>query len=920
MKKLLYITPHLSTGGLPRYLLEKIDNLFGDYYIYCIEYTDISGESFVTQKKQIKGILEDKLITLGKDKNDLIKQIKSICPDIIHFEEIPETFISSSILFDIYTNNRSYKIFETCHSSEYSVSVKKFFPDKFLLINSAQKDRFKNNHTSISIIEYPIIYKNKSDRSISLTNLGLDINKIHVLNVGIFNKNKNQGEILNYARILGNKYQFHFIGPQADNFKDYWEPLMANLPPNCKWWGEREDVDTFYNCMDMFLFTSKLEANPIVVKEAIGWKIPIIMYNLAEYRNSYNSYDCIYYLNESKTDNIDLIKNIDISKSNTNETKCRANNMLELLTSEYENTLISKRNYICLDYFNNRFKVETKSSSEICIKVDDVGQKYTYLHKLDSGKWFDLERTYYSDWSINLNINGKSGQFKLDLSNKIVDIINESSSLGDFIAWMPVVDEFQKKHNCILRFFTPNKYLFQSRYKNIQFYDYSYTPSEASYVCYKLGVFKPNDEKHCRNSYFKQNLQEIACDLLGMEFNDVKPTFASELLQQNSAIKNTKYVCIAPESTALCKFWLKKGGWQSVVDYLNDLGYGVLVAQEKKPEIEGENRLKDVIYLNQSLKEWLPFIQHCEFFIGLSSGLSWVAWALGKRVVLISGFTNPKTEFFTPYRVINNNVCNSCWNKHLFDKSYDWCPEHKGTDREYECSKNISFEMVKEKIDLCIKDVNSEEDKESLTIINNEIFEFDIYQKKYEVEEGDVVLDLGCSFGPFYFKNHDKNIKYYGLDASIYCIKEFEEKLPPKENVNLLNRFLSLEEGVTLEFKSIFHHNLYNKVTSITFPNLLKEIGPIDFMKFDIEGFEKIIFDDNYDLFKKNVKKFAGEFHFINDVMTREESFGLINKLKNDKEVDLHIYSVDGVCVTDYFFNQKDYYSEIIVNGIVNLV
>ena len=38
-----------------------------------------------------------------------------------------------------------------------------------------------------------------------------------------------------------------------------------------------------------------------------------------------------------------------------------------------------------------------------------------------------------------------------------------------------------------------------------------------------------------------------------------------------------------------------------------------------------------------------------------------------------------------------------------------------------------------------------------------EIFEHNQYQKFIDVNNGDFVLDLGCSQGPFYFKNYDKD-------------------------------------------------------------------------------------------------------------------------------------------------------------------
>ena len=102
-------------------------------------------------------------------------------------------------------------------------------------------------------------------------------------------------------------------------------------------------------------------------------------------------------------------------------------------------------------------------------------------------------------------------------------------------------------------------------------------------------------------------------------------------------------------------------------------------------------------------------IKNCDFFIGLSSGLSWLAWALNKKVVIISGCTNEDNEFKENcYRVINKNVCNGCLNDSSLDNqtkittSWMYCPR----DKNFECSKEISFEMVKEKIDQCIKDLN----------------------------------------------------------------------------------------------------------------------------------------------------------------------------------------------------------------------
>jgi autotransporter strand-loop-strand O-heptosyltransferase len=96
------------------------------------------------------------------------------------------------------------------------------------------------------------------------------------------------------------------------------------------------------------------------------------------------------------------------------------------------------------------------------------------------------------------------------------------------------------------------------------------------------------------------------------------------------------------------------------------------------------------------MENTMNVIHHSHLFIGLSSGLSWLAWAMDKKVVMISNFTDADHEF-SCIRITNTNVCHGCWNKaeYRFDAGdWDWCPEHKGTDRQWECHKKIKASDV----------------------------------------------------------------------------------------------------------------------------------------------------------------------------------------------------------------------------------
>jgi autotransporter strand-loop-strand O-heptosyltransferase len=106
---------------------------------------------------------------------------------------------------------------------------------------------------------------------------------------------------------------------------------------------------------------------------------------------------------------------------------------------------------------------------------------------------------------------------------------------------------------------------------------------------------------------------------------------------------------------------------------------------------------------NTSMENTMNVIHHSEFFIGLSSGLSWLAWGMGKHVVMISNFTEPDHEFTTNCtRIVKLDVCNGCWNSPIykFDKgNFNWCPLHEGTKRQFECHTSITSDMVIKQIE-----------------------------------------------------------------------------------------------------------------------------------------------------------------------------------------------------------------------------
>jgi hypothetical protein len=316
MQKLLFIAPHLSTGGLPQYLTKKIELLKDTYEIYLVEWSNVTGGVLVVTRNKILDLVDsDKFFTLDKDKMELINIIDRVQPDIIHSEEIPEFYMDFDVTSKLYKTDRNYIIVETSHDSSYDTTQKKFFPDKFMFVSNWQIEQYKDIDIPCVLVEYPIEYIDRPDREEALRKLQLDPAKKHILHVGLYTSRKNQAEFFEYARSMP-EYEFHSLGNRADNFKWYWEPLANDTPPNLTWWNERTDVDAFYQAMDLFLFTSRGSANdketmPLVIREAISYQIPTLIYNLEVYQNYFDKFDTVNYLEfDSFETNCELIKEI----------------------------------------------------------------------------------------------------------------------------------------------------------------------------------------------------------------------------------------------------------------------------------------------------------------------------------------------------------------------------------------------------------------------------------------------------------------------------------------------------------------------------------------------------------------------------------------------------------------------------------
>lgn len=678
--KLLYLMPHTSTGGMPSFVLKRIQTLLkytDTFEIYVVEY-EYYGELFVVHRNKIKELIGDRFYSLAENKMRVMEIIRTEEIDIVHLDEMPELMDNDRLFKDLYRNDRKWRIVETCHNISFDPNVSKVYhPDLYLFCTPYHEETFADMKSMYNTIEYPID-NNKPlwvGKIHAKKELGMGLRKKHVVNIGLWTKGKNQGEGLDIAR----KYpemMFHFVGNQAGNFQDYWMPLMSNLPDNVKIWGERSDTDKFLSAADIFMFNSTWECNPLVLREAVSYGLPIIARNLPQYVDMFTD-----YLNPINSDLDSLECEYNIPTDNTSEVFAHKHE------TSYKKLLekpIIKQEVQVINYYVDSPFLEIKgmSDSEFVVHFYDEKGSIFYENTIKSNNWVRLNRQYYTKWQAKVWQDEELiYENVLNLENKRVYVAFESKSLGDTLAWIPYALEFKRKHNCHLIVSTFWNNLFN--YPEIEFVDPA-TEVHNIYALYRIGYF--DDLNKLPNKPTSIPLQKVATDILGLDFKEMKPVLA----YKPEVPKMGRYVTIATNSTAGCKFWTKEG-WQAVINWLVENGLKVYNTSKEPNPFDNCTQIT-----TPSLESKMDWIEGSELFIGLSSGLTWLAWAMGKKVVMISNFTEEWNEFDC-YRVSNPNVCNGCWNNPNFKfdpGDWLWCPVHKGTSKQFICHTSITPEMV----------------------------------------------------------------------------------------------------------------------------------------------------------------------------------------------------------------------------------
>ena len=167
--------------------------------------------------------------------------------------------------------------------------------------------------------------------------------------------------------------------------------------------------------------------------------------------------------------------------------------------------------------------------------------------------------------------------------------------------------------------------------------------------------------------------------------------------------------------------WNWKGGWKQVIEYLKNMGYQVVDID--KYAIFGNGSCMNHIPENAidktgelPIQDRMVDLKYADFFIGIGSGLSWLAWGVGTPNIMISSFSKPFCEMRDNcVRVYNEHPNSGIFNridnggKSKFDASdWHWNPisECKTFDDWHEF-ETITPEQVMNSIDRMITGIET---------------------------------------------------------------------------------------------------------------------------------------------------------------------------------------------------------------------
>lgn len=344
--------------------------------------------------------------------------------------------------------------------------------------------------------------------------------------------------------------------------------------------------------------------------------------------------------------------------------------------------------------FNNGLRLQIPAGL-FHVRISDYDSKMVFFDEDVQEQILISAEKFYIHWQIDIWLEEQQVFSHIfDPTGQQVFLVFLSRALGDNLAFWPYIRAYQEKFHGSVTCYVADylQPLLQQIYPQLEFREKLAEETYATYY-FTSGVGNalnlPLDGRAVPLSHIGRWTLGLP---IFMDCGGLIPVYSQRKIQE-------PYVCVGVQASSTRKGWLNPDGWEKVTDWLKAQGYRVLcIDRERKVTSQG--------YTNEipsgaedftgeyTLLERAEQLGHAEFFIGLGSGLSWLAHAVGCPAVMISGFSAYWYEFNDAVRVFNPLVCNGCFNDRHAKFLELICPFYGGTDREMECQKKISAYQV----------------------------------------------------------------------------------------------------------------------------------------------------------------------------------------------------------------------------------
>lgn len=193
-----------------------------------------------------------------------------------------------------------------------------------------------------------------------------------------------------------------------------------------------------------------------------------------------------------------------------------------------------------------------------------------------------------------------------------------------------------------------------------------------------------------------------------------------------------------------------------------------------------------------------------------------------------------------------------------------------------------------------------------------EIEDHNIYDRCFTVEEGDIVVDLGASLGPFTYSILPNNPKQcFVVEPLSYQIEVLKRNVG-KDNVKIIQGAITDKKRIDITWDGISE-----SVPTFTFREFLNENGidKINFLKCDCEGGEYDVFSKSNIQFLKTIPKIVTEFHLRDDENFHQCKFRWFRDNILQMFENFEVYSIDGVNIKWDLWNEHfiEYYNKVII-------